>query len=230
MGSVEVGMVGNQKSVMSPEEAKLVGEYLVLLMERGGKDGYFGGKMGLHDLARISGVQVPYISRIRNGRWKRVGGQIWDKLAKALHTTPGDLMNVGAAETEIADPETVRVPIKDEGGFVYVSQRIMKTVEGKRVLAIRATTDDIGDKIRRGDLLILVVDAEFVNDALYMIYHRDEHTVRRLHMDGNSYLIYGKGAPMRAAVEDVRIEGLFIHCQPEGFSLLPNGHAMADTG
>lgn len=212
------------ESAVSPAQAKLIGEYLIYLMEKGGKDGYFGKKMGLHDLSRLSGVRVPYISRIRQGHWKRVGGQIWKQLATALHTTADDLMNVGAAETEIADPEMVRVPIQDEEGFVYVSQRVMSRVEGKRVLAIRAKADLPEENIRKGAILILVSDADFINNALYCIMHKGEYYIRRLKREGNSYIMYGAGEPVTAAYEDVQIKGMYIHCQPEGFSLVPNGH------
>ena len=121
-------MAPNQGSVVSRGQAKQIGEYLKLRRTAAG--------MSYHDLSVASGVGKDYIWRIETGAWKRVGGQVWAKLARALGTTTDDLMNCGAKETDIHDPELIRVPLSGEGGFVYVSQRDLKVVDGSRLLAL----------------------------------------------------------------------------------------------
>jgi transcriptional regulator with XRE-family HTH domain len=197
-------------SKVSPEQAKRIGEYIRLLRKQGGRDRFHQRELSIHDLSRLADVKYQYISRIENGQWKRVGGEIWRRLAKALNTTSDDLMNVGSRETEIVDMEAVRIPLIDEvGGFVYVSQREMQRIGGKRVMAIRSKVN-VSSEISAGDVAILEVDTEFVNDALYLVYVHGEYLIRKVHREGNALVLYGMDIARTIPAEDARIEGMII--------------------
>lgn len=208
-------------SKVSPAQAKRIGEYLCLLRKRGGRDGYFPGEMSQHDLSRVADVTVQQISKIENGHWKRIGGEVWRRLAKALHTSVEDLMNVGSGETEIYDMEVTRVLlIGEEGGYVYVSQRELQRIGGKRIMAFRSKVE-VDDKIGIGDVCILVPDSEFINDRLYLVYTKGEYLIRKVHREGNALVLYGRDIPVTVPVDDVRIEGEVIGVMKKYLDLRP---------
>lgn len=204
----------------SPRE---VGQYVKELRLQGGKDKHFGRPMSQHDLSIASGVGKDYISRIENGRWKRIGGQIWESLASALHTTTSDILSCGRQITSNGDDVLV-IPIAGavpcgqpslvfEGGgeMLYVASQGLPVSHSPNLYAVVASGDSlIGDGILNGDYLIVDRNAPFIDGGIHIACVEGDCCARHVYRKGDKMMLISSTDMMEVDAGKVELQGRVI--------------------
>jgi repressor LexA len=176
-----------------------VGERIARILEERG--------LSQRELARMSGVDRPYINQIIHGKPKNMGLPIARKIAKALDMSVSELVGEGSDELEqyktIAKQmaevyqyaaDVVKIPLRgavpagypefqeeaNEGFWPIPSNELPAGSKGLYALKVSGNSL-IGDEIKDGDILIIQPTQDIVEGKIYVLRLGNEVVARHVY-------------------------------------------------